>query len=178
MNPIQDSLLPGEKVLWSGQPKQGLLLTWFDWIAVPFGILWVGFAAMFGVIALANGGPADAIITAVFFVGFGSLLFFGRFVADAWIRRKTFYATTDRRALIIRQWPSRALISLDLKQTADFRLYENRGQRGTISFGARSLLELAQWNPWMPSLSKAPKFLAIKDAGRVFNLIQEVRGRP
>ena len=41
---FQGLLLKGEKIIWWGQPAQGLLFTSRDWFLVPFSLLFAGFA--------------------------------------------------------------------------------------------------------------------------------------
>ena len=47
-------LVPGEHIVWSGQPARGLLLTSRDVFLVPFSVLWCGFA-IFRTITATNG---------------------------------------------------------------------------------------------------------------------------
>lgn len=128
MRAIDDSLFPGEKVLWSGQPKQGLMFTWFDWIAIPFGIFWVGAAGFMGLITFAAGdAPADAKIIAV--VSWDLAWFFSSAVLPSTRgSAANFYAITDRRALILSQGPSRALIC---RSEANVRHATSRQSRPT-----------------------------------------------
>jgi len=46
---IGHELQPGEELLWSAQPKQGLTLRKEDHLMIPFSIFWIGFAAKMGV---------------------------------------------------------------------------------------------------------------------------------
>ena len=39
---IARELAPAEKVLWTGQPRQGLVLRGYDVFALPFGMAWLG----------------------------------------------------------------------------------------------------------------------------------------
>jgi hypothetical protein len=41
---IQPELSPGERLLWSGQPRGGIHLRAADAYVIPFSILWCGFA--------------------------------------------------------------------------------------------------------------------------------------
>ena len=52
-------LLSGERILWSGKPGQGLLLTGADAYAIPFTLLWCGFFIfwMVGASRAAGSGP-------------------------------------------------------------------------------------------------------------------------
>jgi hypothetical protein len=59
----------------------------------------------------------------------------GRFVVDAWLRSKTSYAVTNRRALITRSAPFGRFVSLNLNRLPDMELKDDATGRGTVRFG-------------------------------------------
>jgi hypothetical protein len=169
-----DGHLPHKEVLlWTGQPKQGLLFSGDDYFLVPFSIVWLGYALL----TLFRGDAEDSatfVLVGTLFVGIGLYLVFGRYILDAWLRRNLHYAVTDTHILIARPAPFARFIELHLEHLPIIELSERGGGRGDIRFGPPE-------SPWdRPSarggplsLDPAPKFLAIEDARRVFELIKE-----
>jgi len=97
-------LLKGERLVWSGQPAQGLLLTSRDWLLIPCSLVAGGFAIFVvgSAFLFEPGVPIFAKLMSVPVVFFGLYIVAGRFPLDAWIRRGVYYAVTDKRILILR----------------------------------------------------------------------------
>lgn len=183
-------LLPAERVTWTGQPAQGLLLTARDIFFIPFSLAWCGFAIFWeaSVVGVStriasNAGPVANVPVAMVafgavFVCLGLFFVFGRFLADAWIRRNIAYAVTNERVLIARSGPFGTFSSLNLDRLPDVQISERANGRGTIRFGERpSMWGNRSFGAWLPALDPTPQFLAIADARRVFDLIQgQARG--
>ena len=74
-------LLAGERILWSGRPAGGLLLTERDVFLIPFSVFWCAFIAFWMTGAL-RGGVAFAAF-GLPFVALGLFFAVGRFLADA-----------------------------------------------------------------------------------------------
>jgi hypothetical protein len=166
-------LLTGERIVWWGQPAQGLLLTSRDWLLIPFSLLWGGFAIFWETGVLANNTPIFAKLWGVPFVLIGLYLVAGRFVLDAMIRRGMNYGLTDKRVLILRTGLFGKFIAIGLDQLSDTNLTEGAGGRGTIRFGpAASFGSNRGFSGWTPSLDPTPQFIGIEDAGNVFQYIQ------
>ena len=175
-DPITGRLMPGERIAWQGQPKQGLLLTQRDIFLIPASLLWCSFAMFWAFSATRMGAPDFFDLFGVLFVGVGLYFVFGRFVMDAWVRRGLHYTVTNQRILITRPAPFRRFTVLRLGQLPDIDLNERSDGRGTIRFGQ----PVAMWgnrgmSAWSASLDPTPQFLAIEDARRVFDLIQRAQ---
>jgi hypothetical protein len=123
----QDYLDPGERLLWTGAPVTGLRFRykrpgtpplWFAMFFLGFSVFWIA-----GVIGSGGSAPpgedggssaAGHFAFALFglpFLGVGVYMTFGHYWYDAWIRARTRYALTDRRALIARNGLRRELKS-------------------------------------------------------------------
>ena len=172
---LSGRLLPNERVLWSGRPGQGLLLSRRDVFLIPFSLLWCGFAVFWetGVVS-GKDAPAFFIFWGAMFVCIGLYFVFGRFLVDAWVRRGMFYAITNQRVLISRSPPFGKFTTLALAQIADVDLHERSDGRGDISFGkAASMWGRQNMGLWSPALDSVPQFLMIDGARGVFDLIQK-----
>lgn len=136
---IDAELDPGERVLWAGQPRQGLRFGWFDLYAVPFGLFFFGFAVVWTVLAY-RGAPLFALCGAPFLL-VGSYVAFGRFFVEAKQRARTYYAVTDRRVIIMSGLLSRTVRSLDLATLRDVSVSEKKDGTGLVDFGGKSGIE-------------------------------------
>jgi hypothetical protein len=172
---LRPFLLPGERPLWAGRPKQGLLLRAADLYLVPFSLFFLGFAIVWNQGLWSDFGAAFPfdLIGAVLLLS-GAYAALGRFLVDAVLRSKTLYAVTDRRILIHRGGPWRSLRALELNHLPMLELRQQAGGRGTINFDAPP--DPSWWSnghkpEWTPLLSNVPRFLAIDGAAAVYDLI-------
>ena len=170
-------LLLNEKVIWWGQPVQGIRLTPRDGLLIPFSLLWGGFAIFWETTVLRSGAPFPFALFGVPFVLIGLFLIVGRFLFDSWLRQRMMYALTDRRVLITRSapWPRFTAVNLDMLPEAS--LDEEGNGRGTIRFGVPASMfpfsGRAGFGPWTPALDPAPQFIGIEEAQHVFAAIQD-----
>ncbi|HEY6263813.1 MAG TPA: hypothetical protein VIW93_03335 [Candidatus Acidoferrum sp.] len=106
---VQTEMLSGESVYWAAMPNPSVIFHSDDWAAVPFSLLWGGFAIFWEAGALGywgngsrGGGPSlFMVIWGVPFVLIGQYMIWGRFLNDAWLKRRTYYAITNKRLLIV-----------------------------------------------------------------------------
>jgi hypothetical protein len=173
---IRRELAPLEQVLWSGRPKQGLVLRGSDAFQIPFSLLWCGFA-LFWETGVARTGNAFFMLWGVPFVAIGLYMVFGRFFFDARQRARTFYAVTGQRVLIVSGVFARSIKSLDLKGLAALTLSEGRDGRGSIVFGPDAGM-FGGSSSWPGSRAQvAPRFDLIEDARRVHDIIRGASAR-
>ena len=172
-DPFHGRLLSGERIVWRGAPGRGILFTARDLYLVPFSLVWCGFAIFWTVSATGMHAPDFFTLWGTMFICIGLYFVAGRFVVDAWIRRGSHYAVTDRRILILRGAPFGKLIAVSLTQLPDISISERGNGQGTIRFGAEtSTFNNRSFGSWSPALDPTPQFIAIEDARRVFDLVQ------
>lgn len=98
---VQQSLLPSERLLWSGAPDPAAHFTRSDLFLVPFSIFWAGFVVFWEAGAVTQGAPLFFVLWAVPFVLIGLHMLVGRFFYKSFAKRRTVYAITDRRVLVL-----------------------------------------------------------------------------
>jgi hypothetical protein len=186
-NPFTARLDPGEKLLWSGQPKQGVRLQPQDVFLIPFSLMWGGFAIFWEatVLGIVHLAPAHAVrqnpplffsLWGIPFVVVGLYLIFGRFFYDAALRKKTFYAVTDRRLIVLKNLFGFNLASFDLGSSSNLNINERSDGSGDILFGSPSSLTSLTGSGWPNSRRYAvPGFYLLPNARAIFNMIRDAQ---
>ena len=169
---VRGYLQSGERLKWTGAPAQGFRTSPQDLFLIPFSLLWGGFAIFWEttVMAALQAAPVFPLF-GVPFVAMGLYFIFGRFVVDAWVRSRTIYAVTDRRALLLRRVFSETLNAVPLDQNVRLRT-ESQG-RGSLEFGpAVSMFSGARsFGIWTPSLTGGVQFIGIDNVREVYRLV-------
>lgn len=161
----------------AARPGRGILFTSRDILLVPFSLLWCGFAILWEFGATSMGAPGFFALWGAMFICIGLYFVAGRFLVDAWIRRGTSYAVSDRRILIVRGAPFGKFTTIGLSQLPEISLTEGGDGRGTIHFGEQgSMGGNRRMSGWSPALDPTPQFIAIDDARRMFDLVQRSDG--
>jgi hypothetical protein len=177
---FDECLDPGERVLWAGQPRQGFFLRSNDWVAIPFSIMWGGFAIFWETMALSiwRGKHVPLFPAVIFplfgipFVVIGLYMIFGRFFVDAWLRRRIWYGVTDRRALIVITGNSRKVTSFDLRSIGEVNFQQHPDGTGSLVFGPT--LVLSRNRSFNPGL-QANAFDHVPDATRAYHVVRQVQ---
>lgn len=132
---FEDTLLPGESLLWCGRPSRSVLFSKRDAFLIPFSLLWGGFALFWNVGVWLGGAPLLFRLFGLPFLAMGLYMIFGRFLHARSQKKTTFYALTDHRVLIRTK---RGLSAQYLQDIPGETLAANRGGNGSITFGPAS----------------------------------------
>ncbi|KQV53668.1 MULTISPECIES: PH domain-containing protein [unclassified Duganella] len=167
-----DNLSINERVLWSGAPRQGLMLRASDLLMVPFSLMWGGFALFWEYSVFSSDAPLVFRLWGIPFVLVGLYMAAGRFAVEAWQRAYTDYAVTNERIIIRSGVFKRRMKSLNLRAMGEFSLTENGKGEGTIAFGVspagNMFSGLASW----PGVEELPRFDTIAEARKVYAIIR------
>lgn len=178
---LQQHLFSDEHVLWSGQPKQGIVFSAKDAVLIPFSLMWGGFAVFWNAMVwLGPFGSGNQEASPWFFklwglpfLIIGVYIVIGRFLHDKHIRNNLLYAVTNKRILIVR---GPKIMSLDIKRLPRLELSEHKDGTGTLAFEAPSNVLFTGANGiggWVPSLSGAMQFTRIREPRMLYELISK-----
>ena len=108
---IQPQLFSGETINWADRPNPHKIFQSDDWAIIPFSAIWLGLFVFWecqalGLLGLAKTGRKEdtfSVIWGIPFLLFGNYMLWGRFLWDAWLKRRTSYAITNRRVLLVQR---------------------------------------------------------------------------
>lgn len=183
---FQPDLYKGERVAWAGQPDPRFRFSSGDLFLVPFSLLWGGFALVWeaGVLGFLGGkGPAPTLfaIWGIPFVLFGQYIIWGRFLYKTYKNRRTFYALTNQRALIVTTTRSRRVQTVFLNQLPTIGKTVRRDGSGMLEFGSSPNWTTAAYaNSGMDFFNgrsgpAAPAFYDIADVETVYQLVMRLK---
>lgn len=158
---LEPELEPGEKLLWAGRPKRGLLLRQADYHRMPFQ-MFIGAFTLIGFFLFFVEEPGERIpslILGAVMTVLGLYLLVGRIIHDALIRRWMFYGISSRRVLFMSLFLRRSVTALELCEISDVRVKHWANGIGTVCFGFTRVLLREGWSGFLPpSLFEAPIF--------------------
>ena len=119
---------------------------------------------------------------------FGKYLIWGRFVYDAWLKRRTYYPVTNRRVIVLQNGWSRKLVAAYLDSLPALTKEGPDSGPGTLSFtpnssffsvfsgGSSSSRGRGGWGPWNAiSVGDTPIFRDIENLDYVYRLVSDLR---
>jgi hypothetical protein len=171
-------LNPGEQIVWSGQPQQGLMLRPADALMIPFSLLWGGFAIFWELGVVSSGAPFFFKLWGIPFVLVGLYMIFGRFFVDAAQRSKTYYALTNERVIILSGLFNQNTKTLDLRKLQEININVKTDGKGTITFGPSDPMSWMYAGGGFPNTGRyhiAPSFEMIDDAKVVYQHIKRLQ---
>jgi hypothetical protein len=174
--PIEPLLGPGERILWQGQPDIWAYSMRGAWYLMPFSLLWGGFAIFWEVTALSSGAGPFFALWGIPFVVIGLYLIFGRIYVARREARRTHYAVTSRRVLIVSGAFSHRLTEIALTDLLVSQLDLGGSGLGTITFGTTvgAFRAPPGW-PTMGMYVSAPAFASVRDAASVYRIVQDAK---
>jgi hypothetical protein len=173
---IEPYFNPGEQVLWTGQPRAGIILRTADLLLVPFSLMWGGFAFFWEFTVLTTSAPLLFKLWGIPFVLVGLYMIVGRFFFDAGRRANTFYALTDQRAIVVSKGLGGQIKSFGLRNPVELTLEQKPDLSGTIAFGAmQPAIFRGMGMGAAPNFPQPLMFEEIPNAGEVYQLVQRAQ---
>jgi hypothetical protein len=182
MDPIDDELLHDERVVWRGRPDPSKRFTRGDVFFIPFSVFWASFTIFWEALAIAS-GDVFFIVWGIPFVLMGVFFVIGRFFYKAWIKRRTWYALTDRRVLaIVDGLRGRNVSAAFVDRIPTVNATIGRDGTGTIVFGNRPWAYAMYANTGLDFMGAryagdAVAFNDVPDAAEIVRLVNELRSR-
>jgi len=175
---LQQYLQPGEKVIWTGQSDPSRLIARGDAFLIPLSLMWGGFAIVWEAGVVGFGAPVLFWLWGIPFVVVGQYFIWGRFVYKRWDKRRTVYAITNQRVLILR---GRSLQSVFVNQLPAINQSVRIDGTGSLEFGISST-PYGHWgNTGMDFFTRGhtvPAFYDIPDVAKVYAVINQARTSP
>jgi hypothetical protein len=159
-----------------------------DVYLIPFGLFWGGFAIFWeylaaGSLAYSAGHHSQKsdpqwffVFWGIPFVLIGQYVMWGRFVYDAWLKKRTHYAVTDRRVLVVQDAWGRRMSAAYLDSVPAVHREHGPERIGSLLFGFPEPVRRDGWQIWNAmSIRRVPVFVDIEDVDEVYRLVAELR---
>lgn len=182
---LQPEMMSGESVYWAGMPNPKIVFHSDDWTAIPFSLVWTGFFVFWEANALGywrtssreGGSNLFMVLWGIPFLIMGNYIVWGRFFRDAWLKRRTYYAVTNRRVIILQEGWKRKANWMYLEAIPTI---ESEGTTtGTLWFGKKYPVVAGRGQKKRSmsrfDLEDIPAFADIEDVNGIQRLVQDLR---
>jgi hypothetical protein len=175
-------LMPGETLEWTGRPNPAIVFHQEDWAVIPFSLAWGGFGTFWllgasGIWDLWMNHPNrtlnySGLLWGIPFALAGQYMIWGRFVYRRWEKKLTWYALTNRRAIIVcSTFGSRASSSAYFENLTVVDKRVRPDGVGSICFGGPVRGEW-QWGKNNPP--RPPTFDDVDDVESVYQIVMRL----
>jgi hypothetical protein len=181
---FQGELMPGESVLWMGQPNASVIFHKEDVVLIPFSLMWGGFALFWEAMVLGinflNHAPKHAphvmslfmALWGVPFVVIGQYLIWGRFLTARATKRRTYYGLTNQRVMVLQGGRRRRFTSATLVSIPNIDKSVGKNGIGNITFGPFPAQFATTANSWnSANVAGVPRFIDVENADSVYRMI-------
>jgi hypothetical protein len=176
-NQLWPELQNGEKLLWAGRPRQGLIFRSMDLLFIPFSIMWCGFAIFWEYSVLSNDTPWLFKLWGIPFVAVGLYMTFGRFISEAQKRKRTVYGITNERIILQSGFFKTRTEFHELATLSNLAYEKSSSGFGHITFGQKYNRSRFSLNEGWNQVQTSPGLFDIQDPGDVYKLIVDTRNQ-
>jgi hypothetical protein len=181
---VQPELTSSERILWAGRPVLGTILHREDLFLIPFSLIWGGFAIFWeaGVAGFwghgrSSGPSIFGMIWGIPFVLVGQYAIWGRFLVVQWKKRRTHYAVTNQRVIVVQTGPSRKTAAAYIDRLPMLIKESGNGASGTLRFGESEPAWSTRrgWSMWdIMAIGAVPVFVDVEDVNGLYLLVSEL----
>lgn len=179
---VERQLSGTEHVEWIGRPDPSRHLTRGDLFLVPFSVLWTAFTIVWESTVIAEGRDAFFALWGIPFVLLGVYMVIGRFFYKAYRARRTLYAVTNRRVIVVmRRARGETVEATYLRAIPSISTRAESRGHGTVAFGTVSAAGGWYGNTGMELLARGSagnvgvSFYDIDDPRAVADLVERLR---
>lgn len=197
LNEIQQHLLNGENVLWSGKPDNKKIFTIEDILLIPFSYIFLIVALFMELIGLvmlfdpegslqknsSRGLGGVLSLIGIIFILCMYYLAIGRFIVKKRYKESVIYVVTDKRVLILSNYGTRKkVIEESIDKITNIYISVNKFGNGTLKFGEiispnKFLISSPFIEPFMFPIEEIPVFYDIDDAEKVYTLVNSIKSK-
>lgn len=164
-NELRHHIPRGERILWSGKPKEGIVFRLADLFIIPFSICWFGFAIIWEYSVIKSGAYLFALF-GLPFLAVGAYMTVGRFILDNIRRKSTAYAITNTQVIILVKLKYGAVNAIDIASLGDIIISEKKDGRGTLILGTPDPRNSHSNGLGLGQSSRAPAMLELVEEPR------------
>jgi hypothetical protein len=181
---IQPGLIAGESICWAGQPNTSVIFHKDDAFLIPVSLLWGGFMMFWEAVVAgpfrSHGPWVFGMLFGIPFVVYAQFLIWGRFLYAAWKKKRTFYAVTTRRVIVVQQVWRRQTASADIETLPTLTREKGSNGTGTLRFAKWEIEHPgAQQLGWtrfdVMALGIVPTFVDIDNVDSVYQMVSDLR---